>query len=71
MSEWYWANWSGVTENQKDILFAKVGQPGLVPWTLDNTFRVGQVFDDPRIPIIKRYNDNWATEEIAKSIASG
>lgn len=52
MGEWYWASWSSVTDNQKDVLYAKV-------------------FSDPRIPIIKRYKDNWATEEVAKTIASG
>ena len=60
-----------MTENQKDVLFSKVSWSGLAPRKLNNMFRVGQVFNDPRIPIIKRYRDNWATEEIAKTIASG
>lgn len=41
-----------------------------MPWRLNNTFCVQQVFNDPRIPIIKRYKGHWATDEIAKTIAS-
>jgi len=30
-----------------------------------------KVYNDPRIPIIQRYDNHWATDEIAKTIASG
>ena len=40
-------------------------------WGLDNMFQVGQVYNDPRIPIIQRYENHWATEAITKLIASG
>jgi hypothetical protein len=33
-------------------------------------FRIGQVYNDPRIPIIQRYENHWATEEVAKKVAS-
>ena len=29
-----------------------------------------QVYNDRRIPIIERYRDHWATDEVAKSVAS-
>lgn len=37
---------------------------------LDNKFRIGQVFNDERIPIIKRYANHWATLESAKRSAA-
>lgn len=40
-------------------------------WQLDNVFQIKQVYNDPRIPIIRRYENHWATEAIAKTIASG
>ena len=32
---------------------------------------IGQVYNDARIPIIKRYKNHWATEGIARSVAAG
>lgn len=32
-------------------------------------FHIKQVYTDPRIPIIQRYRDNWATDEVAKTVA--
>ena len=33
--------------------------------------RIGQVYDDARIPIIQRYENHWATREAARRTASG
>lgn len=61
-------NWSDVPDDQKQMLFEKVSQSPLR--RLDGLSHIGQVYNDSRIPIIKRYKDDWATDEIAKTIAS-
>ena len=41
------------------------------PQQLNNDVIFQQVYNDTGIPIIKRYKDHWATEEVAKTVASG
>ena len=67
MSEYYWMDWSAVPDNQKNVLYRKVSL--FNSKRLGLLFHIEQVYNDPRIPIIKRYKDNWATRLIAKTIA--
>jgi hypothetical protein len=44
--------------------------PAILSLQLENTsFLPGQVWNDSRIPIIKRYQGHWATDNIAKGYA--
>jgi len=61
-------DWSNLSYGQKKILFNKVSRVGASAVTR-YLLQVGQVYTDPRIPIIKRYEKNWATEAVAKTIA--
>jgi len=69
MSEWYWMDWNTVPEDRQKSLYAKVG--GSTTMVARQRVQIRQVYNDPRIPIIRRYQNHWATEEIAKTVASG
>jgi hypothetical protein len=69
MSESFWMDWSNVPEGKKKVLCQKVG--GSTTTLLDDRFKIGQVYNDPRIPIIQRYENHWATREAAQRTASG
>jgi hypothetical protein len=64
-----WMDWRNVSENKKKILFQKVS--GSTFQQRGDASQARQVFFDKRIPIIQRYEDHWATDAIARSIAHG
>ena len=69
MSESFWMDWSNVPEGKKRVLCQKVR--GSTTTLSDDRFKIRQVYNDPRIPIIQRYENHWATREAAQRTASG
>lgn len=69
MAEDWWDNWSSVPEVWKRWLYTHVSRPVIHRYDLTHILNTRQVYNDPRIPIIKRYANNWATREIARTVA--